>query len=134
MLIHSRTSWKFVLLLLVSFFLAGCGGGSGGSSAGTAATTAGPIATGNGAQVPTNTVNQTTDVTFQFVLQRSVPSSVSQIEFTGFNSGRQAVFGPVTRPKAATIVLQNVPVSVVRFQFVCSTTLRPWAPDRSMSP
>ena len=49
-------------------------------------------------------------------LLRSVPVDVTQQRFTGLSSVDTVLYGPVSRDKAATVVLEDVPVGVTRLQ------------------
>lgn len=50
------------------------------------------------------------------VLARAVPANVTDLRITGFDSEQRVLYGPVTRAKAAEILLENVPVAVRRVQ------------------
>ncbi|HXE73925.1 MAG TPA: hypothetical protein VNO81_14795, partial [Candidatus Nitrosotenuis sp.] len=41
---------------------------------------------------------------------------VTDFRFTGFDASGAAVFGPTTRPKAATVVLTEVPITVTKLR------------------
>ena len=92
---------RTLVFFLTSLFVFGCGGGggSGGSS------------TGGGQNVAT-----TANATFNFVLLRSVPAAVTNIEFTGLTATNTVAYGPITRAKATPIILTNIPLSVTNFR------------------
>lgn len=50
------------------------------------------------------------------VLARAVPSSIDSFRFTGADVNGQVVFGPVTVPRTATVLLEPVPLTCVGFQ------------------
>ena len=92
-----------VFLLLLCFIVTSCSDGDSNFSA----TSGGD----GGAPVP-----QTGTLRIENVLARAVPSMVTQMRISGFDSSDRVVFGPVTVAKAAVVVLEEVPIAVVRVQ------------------
>ena len=58
----------------------------------------------------------TATIEVNHVLARSVPSTIDTFRYSGFDSAGNRVYGPVERPREATSVLTNVPVTVTLFQ------------------
>lgn len=102
------------LLVLLSATLSwGCSGGDRNSSV-----TFGDPTIGN-------PVAQTSNVNFTFQLLRAVPANVDFIEFVGLDSNNTLLYGPVTRAKAATITLTDVPIAVttIRIRYLANGVL-----------
>lgn len=93
---------RSLIFFLTSLFLIGCGGGGGGGGGSSTGGVQNAATTGN--------------ATFNFVLLRSVPAAVTNIEFTGLTANNAVVYGPVTRAKATPITLQNIPLTVTNFR------------------
>lgn len=85
--------------------LAGCGGGgstgtgsSGGSSSSVSIPPPAPTTVGR--------------IILNSVLARAIPSTIDTLIFRGLDAQGTQIYGPVSQPKAATIVLENVPIAV----------------------
>lgn len=93
--------WLAVLSFLL---LSGCGGGGGESGSGGTSQ--------NAAATPT--VNQMATVQLNFNLTpREVPGDIQEFRIVGLGVAGQTLWGPVTFPRQARILLENVPTSVV---------------------
>lgn len=88
--------------------LAGCGGGGGGSS------TSGSAGGGSSTSVtiPPPAPSTVGRIVLNSVLARAIPSTIDTLIFRGLDAQGNAIYGPVTQAKAATIVLENVPIAV----------------------
>lgn len=101
----SQLSKPYLLATLLC--LAGCGGGGSSAPSGTT----GPSSSSS-VTIPPPAPSTVGRVIFNSVLLRAIPSNIDTLVFRGLDAQGTAVFGPVSQPKAATIVLENVPVSV----------------------
>ena len=108
LLLHSFI--RFLWLVLVVSLLAGCGGGGGGGGAGVPPAGSGRITPPVVTPPPTGTLR------LQLPLERAVPAAIEQLRITLFDVQGRVVFGPVVRPKAPVIDLDDVPVSGVTLQ------------------
>ena len=61
-------------------------------------------------QTPPTPRGETATVRVDHVLARAVPSSVDTFRFSGTDQQGQPTFGPITRPRASSVTLLNVPV------------------------
>ena len=96
-----RALWVFALLVLA----AGCSTGGDGDGA----FFGGDIVATSGTPTGSVVVNQ------QF-LPRALPSEVARQRFLGFNASDVLVYGPVLKDRAASVTLQDVPVTVTSLQ------------------
>ncbi|MCA9775206.1 MAG: Ig-like domain-containing protein [Candidatus Eremiobacteraeota bacterium] len=96
-----RALFALALLLLVAGCSTGNGDGDGAFFGGERATQTNPT----GSVV----INQ------QF-LSRALPAEVARERFLGFNASDVLVYGPVTKDRASTITLDQVPVTVTNLQ------------------
>ena len=88
----------FPFLLLLALLFSGCGSDNHQFVLTNPSGGAAPLAT---ARIRVNSV-----------LARSIPTSIDSLRFTGVDASGQALFGPETRVKAATIILESVPLTV----------------------
>ena len=123
-----QTQIKRLLLLLIILLLAGCGGGGGTA----APSGSGGVQGGSGGSSSSGTPNTGVGASSQFAtiqlnstLSRSVPSVVTQIRLSGFNSTGELVYGPESRSKGTTLIFSQVPLTVTQIQveFLNGTTL-----------
>lgn len=59
---------------------------------------------------------QTGTLRIESVLAKAVPSKVTRLRISGFDTSDRLVFGPIIEAKAAVVVLEEVPIAVVRVQ------------------
>ena len=67
------------------------------------------VITGNN-NIPVGAVQVTS------VLARTVPSQITDLRFTGLDANNNVAYGPLTRSKSQTILLESVPTSVTQLQ------------------
>ncbi len=102
--------FRFWSTLLLALFFYACGGdGSVATSTVTPAVNA-----------PTGSI----DVQFQ-LLQRAVPTSVTDLRFSGLDAAGKYTFGPDTRPRTAQVLLSNVPTTTttLRIEYLQNGTI-----------
>lgn len=116
---------KKILALLLSVMImpifVGCGGNDEFSAnsfltSNNTQITGLPVLSGQVGQVQLQTqlaVNQVVAQTVQVLTDTQVPSVVDEYRIYGFNSDGILIYGPVLRTKAASIVLNEVPIEVV---------------------
>ncbi len=107
--------WVLSLALLL-----GCGGG-GADSVGSGVSGVNPPGIS-----PTVSGQTATVIIRHQLLARAVPSGISNLRVTGFNSDNRTVFGPRTVAKASEIHLQEVPIETVslRIEYLQGETVR----------
>ena len=105
-----RKAWCLGVLLLLLVAGCGSGGNDGVIFNGAGGVGMAPV-TPSSPEQPTGTV-----VIQQRLLARALPTEVARQRFLGFNASDVLVYGPVLRDKAATITLDEVPVTVARLQ------------------
>ncbi|MBX3169253.1 MAG: VCBS repeat-containing protein [Candidatus Eremiobacteraeota bacterium] len=98
--------WQKPFLVAALLCLAGCGGGGG--------STTGSTGSGGSSSVsipppPPSTVGR---IILNSVLARAIPNTIDTLGFRGLDAQGTRVFGPVFHARAATIVLENVPIAV----------------------
>ena len=98
-----RVPW---LVLFFLSMLVGCSSGGSGS---------GELASGGSTGNPGLTLDTGT-IRLRLVLERSVPRGVTQIRLTGFDPRGEVRYGPVAKPKSATLDFTSVPILVRRVQ------------------
>jgi hypothetical protein len=89
--------------------LAGCGGGgssSTGSSGGSSSSSSSSVS------IPPPAPATLGRIVLNSALLRAIPSTIDTLVFRGLDSQGTQTYGPVSQAKAATIVLENVPVAV----------------------
>ncbi len=94
-------SYFFSLLWTLLFCLAGCGGG-GNDAVG-----------GGDFPLPSQS---TATVRLQSTLQRAIPTNVTTLRLSGFDSAGALRFGPQARDKAPVLDFPGVPLTVTRIQ------------------
>lgn len=92
----------YSLFCLLVLFFVGCGSSYDGSAV--------------SGQAPATPTGPTGTVRFQFVLARAVPSSVTEIRFSGYDETDAVLYGPRVFPKAPVIELTGVPVAVTKIR------------------
>lgn len=102
----NRSIYLFWLFCL--FFITGCGGGGGGSGTGAAA--------GNSSQPNSQPAVQTARIQLNNVLARAIPSQVTHLRLTGYDTLGTVRYGPRTQAKAPVMVFDDVPLSVRKIQ------------------
>ena len=62
----------------------------------------------------------TASLSIQSVLARTIDASVTSFRVSGLDSSDQVIFGPVTFPKAATVLVEGIPLQVtqVRIEYL----------------
>jgi hypothetical protein len=102
---------KRTLSCVLTLALAGCsGGGSGGGSI------APPSSNNSGPTTSLPPTNPLGRIVVNSVLLRAIPSNVDRLEFKGYDSAGNQVYGPESRAKAAQIILEGVPITVVQLE------------------
>ena len=89
--------------------LAGCGGG--GSTSG-GSTGSGSSNSSNSAPIPGPNPQMVGRIVINSVLARTIPNSIDTLVFRGLDAQGTLVYGPISQAKVATILLENVPLSV----------------------
>jgi len=92
-------------ILITLACLTGCGGGGSTSSGSSGGST-------SSVSIPPPAPATVGRIILNSVLARAIPSTIDTLIFRGLDAQGTQVYGPVSQPKAATIVLENVPIAV----------------------
>jgi phospholipase C len=120
---------SLALMFAAAVMLAGCGSDASTPSAASSSTSSGQAVVAASPTFPTPVPVPPATPTGTIVVDTSqigkVPLAYTEIRFSGYDQAAARVYGPVSRGRAATITLSEVPVAVVhlRLQFYDDGTL-----------
>lgn len=98
-----------VSVLITLAYLTGCGGAGSSSSNGSSSSSGGSTSS---VSIPPPAPTTVGRIVLNSLLARAIPTTIDTLVFRGLNGEGEQIFGPVSQPKAATIVLENVPIDV----------------------
>ena len=103
---------KITFSCVLTLALAGCSGGGSGGGGLTSPISSAP--SGPSSTLPST--NPTGRIVVNSLLLRAIPSNVDRLDFKGYDGVGNQIYGTVSRAKAAQIVLEAVPTSVVQLE------------------